>query len=117
MEELGWHKPPLQIQHAGKTAFFPSLSFFLFLIFLLPFPFFPLCGFKALLQGIALSRCFIPNIYFYMHQVTIVPIYPSVLRGGYIHADTSSLSQPGSLNKMRVAWSCRLQKKLLSRSV
>lgn len=23
MEELGWHKPLLQIQRAGKTAFFP----------------------------------------------------------------------------------------------
>lgn len=60
---------------------------------------------------------FIPNIYFYMHQVSIVHIYLSVSRDGYIAAYTLSLSQPGWLNKMHVAWSCHLQKNLLSRCV
>lgn len=33
MEELDWHKPLVQIQRSGRTAFFSSLSFFFFNFF------------------------------------------------------------------------------------
>lgn len=72
MKELGWHRPLVQIQCSGRTAFFSSLFFFAFSFF------FPWRGFKALLQGVAFPRYLIPSAYFSLHQVSVVHIHPSV---------------------------------------
>lgn len=111
MEELGWHKPLMQIQRSGRTAFFSSLFFFPLLLF------FPWRGFKALLQGVAFPRYFIPSAYFSVHQVSVVHIHPSVPGDGCVAAEISSLGQRCWLNKTPVAWSCNLQKNPLSRPV
>lgn len=91
MEELGWHKPLVRIQCSGRTAFF-FLS-----LFFLPFSFFfPWRGFKALLQGVAFPRYFIPSAYFSLHQVSVVHIHPSVPGDGCADAEILVLVEEGS---------------------